>query len=823
MLMRLAGLDLRFVRGEGVWLWSEAGRRYLDGYAQYGALALGHNHPAVKAAIIAALDSSVPAMVQPYAATHAEALAREMYALGGNHFSRCVFTTSGAETVEAAIKLVRMRSGRPLILSAEGSYHGKTMGALAASDRLDFSAQHQQAVNGFARVAYGDVAALAEFLQERGHECAGFIVEPLQGERGVFAPPRGYLKAAGELCAQHGVAFIADEIQTGLFRTGRAFACDLDEVVPDVLLLAKALGGGVFPLGACLVNEQTWDAGFALTHSSTFANNNLACAAGLAVLREMQQASFQENLAAAAAMLGHGLADLARRFPLSVKEVRGRGMMHAIELRAPAADAGYFLNYLHGQGLSAFMFAAVLAKNHDVLVLPVLNDSQVVRIAPALVASPQNIADLLDGLAQVLAIWESAASAQIVRAVMRPHDTGAPAAKPQPKTMPRYDVSREPPIRFPPQRASRESIDYAFIIHPTTVDDILLNDPTFKQLSAQEFHHYREYSAQLPAGVVCEIPQIVAPNGARARGVLIGLPLLPGQMLARGRNEICGAIAAAVDLAHARGAKVVGLGAYTSIYTRKGSAVTQRGPAITTGNLLTAGMTFEALQWMLNDRGIRMSECRVGVVGARGSVGALVSQLVARASPKELILAGNPHSDVSSMEGVAERLRSLGAAQLRTCNDIAMLEHCDVIVSASSSAGTVLDGVSVHAGTIICDVARPYDASATMRARGDITVIDAGLVSLPGIPRRIGIGNLQGHPPGIALACLSETILLGLAGAAQDHGIGDDVTLAEVDRMMKLAELHGFSLARHGLAHDSGNTAADIAASRSSYSRAAAA
>jgi acetylornithine/succinyldiaminopimelate/putrescine aminotransferase len=229
-----------------VWLFDANGRRLLDAYAQYGALALGHNHPAVKQTIIDALERCQPAMVQPYPAIAAAELARELYRLSNGHFSRCVFTTSGAETVEAAIKLVRMRSGRTLIVSAVGSYHGKTMGALAASDRLEFSLHHHQPASGFARVAYGDIAALAAFLGEHGHQTAGFIVEPIQGERGVFEPPRGYLKTARQLCEEHGVAFIADEIQTGLFRTGLAFACDMDAVAPDVLLIAKALGGGVF-------------------------------------------------------------------------------------------------------------------------------------------------------------------------------------------------------------------------------------------------------------------------------------------------------------------------------------------------------------------------------------------------------------------------------------------------------------------------------------------------------------------------------------------------------------------------------------------------
>src|SRR5205823_3301160 len=149
---------------------------------------------------------------------------------------------------------------------------------------------------------------------------------------------------------------------------------------------------------------------------------------------------------------------------------------------------------------------------------------------------------------------------------------------------------------------------------------------------------------------------------------------------------------------------------------------------------------------------------------------------------------------------VAARLHSLGGTATTTSRSNALLERCNVIISASSSARPILDGVRIASGTIICDVARPFDTSAGMRRRRDITVIDGGLVALPGAPRRIGVGNLQGHPPGVALACLSETILLALEGAARDYGVGEDLDVAAVDAMLDLARRHGFTLAAPRLA-----------------------
>src|SRR5688500_6664980 len=215
-LTRVCGLSRQFVHGEGVWLTAADGRRVPDAYAQFGAVVLGHNAAPVRQAVSAALEVRVPAMVQPHEAEHAEALGRQLSELVPGRPRRCVITTSGAEAVEAAIKLVRARSGRPLILSAAGSFHGRTLGALAATGQ----AHHQEGFGplppGFDTVPFGDSDALAGRLERDGERIAAFFVEPVQGEGGVIVPPAGYLSEVRALCRQHEVALVVDEIQTGL-------------------------------------------------------------------------------------------------------------------------------------------------------------------------------------------------------------------------------------------------------------------------------------------------------------------------------------------------------------------------------------------------------------------------------------------------------------------------------------------------------------------------------------------------------------------------------------------------------------------------------
>jgi acetylornithine/succinyldiaminopimelate/putrescine aminotransferase len=385
------GADRTFVRGAGTRLVDAAGREYLDCWAQYGVLALGHNPPAVVAAVREALAAGTPAFLQPYRAPHAEALAEELVRRAPAGITRCLFTNSGAETVEAAIKLTRVATGRTRVLSTEGAYHGSTYAAMAAGGQPEYREGFGPLPAGFDTVPYGDADALDARLAHAGAEIAAFIVEPIQGRRGAHAPPAGYLARARAACTRHGVALIADEIQTGLGRTGTLFACERESVAPDVLLVAKALGGGLFPLGACLASDRLWTDDFALRHLSTFANNNLACLAGIVTLREID--ALLPGLPEKAARLGAALGDLAARHPATVRAVRAHGLLAAIDLHQE-------------RGLHAAAVAAAIAEHEAVLVLPAVGEANVLRVIPPLIMRTAEIDLAVGGIDAVLARLE---------------------------------------------------------------------------------------------------------------------------------------------------------------------------------------------------------------------------------------------------------------------------------------------------------------------------------------------------------------------------------------------------------------------------------
>jgi fatty aldehyde-generating acyl-ACP reductase len=215
---------------------------------------------------------------------------------------------------------------------------------------------------------------------------------------------------------------------------------------------------------------------------------------------------------------------------------------------------------------------------------------------------------------------------------------------------------------------------------------------------------------------------------------------------------------------------------------------------VTTGNALTAAAAFQAAALELGERGQGWADLRVAVLGARGSVGALLARLVAREQPRQLLLFGNPSRDPAPLQALAAELGRACAAT-RASSEPAALAACDLVLSATGAARPVLDGLPLGAGALICDVARPPDAGPVTRGRPDLTVIDGGLVGLPDPTAVFGPGNLQGLPPGIALACLSETILHALERTRTNFGVGDDIPVAEADWALALCQRHGFRVA----------------------------
>jgi acetylornithine/succinyldiaminopimelate/putrescine aminotransferase len=327
------GFAKTFVRGQGNYLWDAAGRRYLDLVAGFGSLNMGHNHPRVAAAITSAIEQQSPGFVQSAVNPLTAELAGRLVAITPASLELVFFANSGTEAVEAALKLARTTSGRSGLLYCERSYHGKSLGALSVTGNLKYQKPFGPLLPDCQAVRFGDLESLKSMLETR--RFAAFIVEPIQAEGGMIVAPDGYLRRVQDLCRATDTLLIVDEVQTGMGRTGDLFAVEREGVEPDIMTLAKSLGGGMMPLGAMLCRRSLWHkaygtvSNFAL-HTSTFGGGSLASAAGLAAIRTLEEEGLAEKARQRGQQLYDGLSDLCQRCDV-VKEVRGRGLLLGLE------------------------------------------------------------------------------------------------------------------------------------------------------------------------------------------------------------------------------------------------------------------------------------------------------------------------------------------------------------------------------------------------------------------------------------------------------------------------------------------------------------
>jgi acetylornithine aminotransferase len=345
-----ARLPVTFERGDGVWLWDTAGRRYLDALSGIAVCGLGHAHPAVRDAICQQASELVHTSNLYQIAAQTE-LGEALTGLA--HMDRVFFGNSGAEANEAAIKLARLhghRRGveRPAILVTENSFHGRTLATLTATGSRKVQAGFEPLVQGFVRVPYDNVEAIEKAAANRP-EIVALLVEPIQGEGGINVPADDYLPRLRELCDRHDWLLMLDEIQTGMGRTGRLFDHQHSGITPDVMTLAKSLGNGV-PIGACLARGAAAEVLGPGTHGSTFGGNPLACRAALAVLETLDRHRLEDQAERMGAHLRDGFRELLTDVG-GVRAIRGRGLMLGIELDLPcgalvrsALEAGLLVN-----------------------------------------------------------------------------------------------------------------------------------------------------------------------------------------------------------------------------------------------------------------------------------------------------------------------------------------------------------------------------------------------------------------------------------------------------------------------------------------------
>ncbi|VEI18645.1 Putrescine aminotransferase [Serratia plymuthica] len=435
--LKLQHCDNVFRRAAGTQLYTTDGEAFLDMVAGYGCLNLGHNPQPVIDALKTYLDAQGPNFIQYISIPEQTAkLAEVLCQLSPGNMGRVFFSNSGTEAVEAAMKIAKASTGKPGIAYLKNSYHGKTLGALSITGRDKHRRYFTPLLDSMVEVPFGDIEALRQVLNR--DDIGAVMIEPIQGEGGVHIPPDGYLQAVQQICRQTDTLLMVDEVQTGLGRTGKLFACEWDNIEPDVLMLSKSLCGGLLPIGATLCRADIWQKAYGtadrfLVHSSTFGGGNVASVVALSALREILAQDLVGQSERLGAYFKQALTDVAARYPF-VAEIRGRGLMLGIQFDqtfagAVSASAREFATRLPGDWhttwkflpdpvqahLKAAMdrmeqslgemfcmkFVTKLCQDHKILTFITANSSTVIRIQPPLTINKAEIDRFVSAFATV--------------------------------------------------------------------------------------------------------------------------------------------------------------------------------------------------------------------------------------------------------------------------------------------------------------------------------------------------------------------------------------------------------------------------------------
>jgi ornithine--oxo-acid transaminase len=405
-ILRTLGFDKVWRGGEGAHLIDADGERYLDLFGGYGVFAIGRNHPQAIAAVQEVMAARTGNLPQLGVTLLSGVLAEALLARAPDSVAAMIPANSGTEAVEAAIKVARAATGRPRVLYAEHAFHGLTLGSLSLNGDEIFRDGFGPLLPGCDRVPFGDADALERELA-RG-DVAAFVVEPVQG-KGVNLPPADYLPRAQALCSQSGALLVCDEVQTGIGRTGRFLALEHWQLQPDLICVAKALSGGLVPVGAVLVSRRAFDAVFdgmerAVRHGSTFGGNDLAAAAALATLRVLDQEGLIEHAERMGALLLELTEPLVERYEV-VSDVRGLGLMWAIEFGPPSGRVGRALWEAverRQAGLFSQLITVPLFHEHRILCQVAGHRMNTIKALPALVVQQDEIRRFAAALEQTI-------------------------------------------------------------------------------------------------------------------------------------------------------------------------------------------------------------------------------------------------------------------------------------------------------------------------------------------------------------------------------------------------------------------------------------
>ena len=834
-LFKTMKLDRVYTRAEGDHLWSLGDEKpILDFLGGYGVNIVGHNHPRLLNASEEFFRSQTPmfaqASVRKSAALFAEKINSVIQKENKIQDSYVVtLTNSGAESVEAALKhaLIHWKNKKehrlldekrkalqfsemdhggffeiqrlePVFLSVKNSFHGKTSGAVSVTWNQEFRSMYYKSPLNIEFIDHEDSFDTITALVKK-HSCgnfvgvAGVIFEPIQCEGGMNPLPENLIKSFVRLQDEFGIPLIVDEIQTGLYRTGRFLASSSFVKKPDYILLGKGLGGGLSKCGAVLVRKPIYCEEFGVIHTSTFAEDEFSAQMAIETLSilEDHKSDIEERADYFEKTVRSHIQSLAQRYPEVIKQVRGEGFLIGVEFDVEEnKKLSPLIDGIYQCGMISYVFASYLLHQFQVRVGVTLSKPNVLRIQPSFFVTDESIKQLLKGLQSLV---ELLVERKLLK--MTSHFWEQPLADELLET-PSDPYTRDF-IRN--NDDDKEIYKVGFLTHVVNERQLMTMDPLFRHISKKDRNKFLSKFAPVASPMRYHTQVVRDDQGNKIELSLYGVFLPSTYFMKSHRDRSVDAYNVVRQMCHfaeADGCGTIGLGQFTSIVTDSGTLLREEFPnvKITTGNNLTIGSAVLSIERVLKELNKTLTDVKIAILGAPGNIGSTLSVYLSTKVSELYLYYYQDVKESCKFQSVVDEIQQTSPrCCVQAFSDIELLRECDVLVVCTNSTDFVIPSESLKQNAVVLDLSVPSNISPkVVQQRKDVTFYEGGFMKFP-FQQKIESRWVPAAKTTI-FACMAESVLLGLHRSPRSmHSIGR-VDPALVDPMLELAKDSGVTL-----------------------------
>lgn len=813
----------------------------------FGSTILGHNHPEILNVLKQCQENNVPQHAQASLKKETALLAETLNQITQKKLNDertfvTTFANSGTEAVEIALKhalmewnekrdktllkirthLIRSKNvpekikqyveaycrkieeARPLMLSLEKSFHGKTSGSIALTANSAYKKMFQASPVEVRFFSLDQKEAMLSFILSNDmtlelsseapasrisfNPIVGFIYEPIQGEGGIEEVPDDLLHTVADGLKIRNIPLICDEIQSGLFRTGKFLCSEWNMIKPDYILLGKSLGGGIAKISATMIARDHYVDEFGWIHTSTFAEDDwssLVAAKSLSVLL-MNENEIAQKAKHFEVRIREEIVKLQKQFPNVIKGVKGRGFFIGVEFNfdqsSPLTD---LLNGIYEQGHATYVFTSYLLHHHQVRVGVTLSAPEIIRLEPSAFVREESITALVKGL---LGLCQKISERKTLAMISHLWEKSFSQAE-------LNTVSEQRSVIEDSQASKKTHI--GFLTHVVSPEQARSLDLAFAHLDPKEIETFLYNYANQTAPFRYFQKAIKGTDGSEVVLNLYGI-MQPSSYFESSLRNFDGKgarlVQEAVDLAREQGMQYFGLGQFTSIVSENGMLLDSGDMPITTGNSLTAAMAIEGIKKAALDKGIDLSKTKVGVVGFTGNICNVLTQIIADDVQGLVLIHRDDKNNTTKVNEALDQILSqthLKKEQLQTGHDLMALKNCSIIIVGTNSALEIIQSEHVKEDAIVLDISIPSNVQSAVKKRADVSYFQAGLARLP-------MNQVVDHPwvplkTGDCFACMTETIVLGLLKNKISYSLGR-LSKAQVLESLRMAESVGVTL-----------------------------